>query len=79
MKLRTPLIMFTIPLATLTLTACGDDDDNGVNDTVNVNTEVSVLTNDPNVVASTVPTVGASIPAESQAPATVPTTATPSP
>jgi len=68
--------MFTASLTTLALTACGDDQVSGINDTVDTNTEVSVLTNDPNVVATTVPTESASIPAETQ-PATTATTATP--
>ena len=73
MNRRTPLIVITASLTTLTLVACGDDDTNGVNDTVDTNTEVSVLTNDPNVVNTTVPTANASIPAETLPP----TTATP--
>ena len=72
MNRRTPLLVMTASLTTLTLVACGDDD-NGVNDTVNRSTEVSVLTNDPSVVNTTVPTASASIPAETLPP----TTATP--
>lgn len=71
MNIRTPLVVITASAVTLALTACGDDDDNnGIDDTVNVNTEVSVLTNDPNVVNTTVPFEDASIPAETQSPTT---------
>jgi hypothetical protein len=69
-NLRAPLTVIAAVVVFAALPACSDDGVSGVNDTVDINTEVSVLTNDPNVVNTTVPFDGPDISSETQSPAT---------